>query len=37
MTAEELYAKLRKDLPCEETREYIRKVRERTSLYVEWH
>ena len=36
MTADELYAKLRKDLPYSETRDYIQKVRERTKLYAEW-
>jgi membrane-bound lytic murein transglycosylase C len=36
LSAEGLYEKLRKDLPYEETREYIRRVRERTELYVEW-
>ena len=36
MTAEKLYAKLRKDLPYKETREYIKRVRERTELYAEW-
>lgn len=35
MTSEELYAKLRKDLPYEETRGYIKLVRERTELYLE--
>lgn len=36
MTPEELYAKLVKDLPYEETRSYIKKVTERTANYVEW-
>lgn len=36
MTADELYQRLRTDLPYEETRDYLKKVRERTTLYVEW-
>ena len=35
LDAEALYEKLRKDLPYEETREYIKLVRERTELYLE--
>jgi membrane-bound lytic murein transglycosylase C len=36
MAPEELYAYLRKNLPHAETRDYIKKVRERMSLYKEW-
>jgi len=36
MTPEELYAKLVMDLPYEETRDYIRKIVERTPNYVSW-
>lgn len=36
MSAKDLYARLRKDLPYKETREYIKKVTERMTLYEEW-
>lgn len=36
MDPEEFYTHLRKDLPYAETREYIKKVRERMRLYREW-
>ena len=36
MDPDELYAYLRENLPYEETRDYIRKVRERMALYKEW-
>jgi membrane-bound lytic murein transglycosylase C len=36
MDPDELYAYLRENLPYAETRDYIRKVRERMSLYKEW-
>lgn len=36
LSPDELYARLRKDLPYEETREYIRKVEERMPMYREW-
>lgn len=36
MTPEQLYAKLIKDLPYEETQSYIKKVTERSANYVEW-
>lgn len=32
----EVYARLREDLPYKETREYIRKVKERMPMYREW-
>jgi membrane-bound lytic murein transglycosylase C len=36
MEPEEVYATLRTDLPYEETREYVKRVRDRMSLYKEW-
>ncbi len=36
MAPDELYAYLRKNLPHRETRDYIKKVRDRMSLYKEW-
>lgn len=36
-TAEQVYIHLRENLPYEETRHYIEKVRSRKSLYVEWN
>ena len=36
MDPDELYNYLRENLPYAETRDYIRKVRERMRLYEEW-
>lgn len=36
MEPEELYTYLRGNLPYEETRDYVQKVRDRMSLYTEW-
>ena len=36
MPAKDLYARLRKDLPYEETRDYLKRVTERMTLYGEW-
>lgn len=36
MTPDELYEHLRTNLPYQETRDYLKKVRDRSSLYQEW-
>lgn len=36
MTPEEVYQKLRKDLPYEETRNYVQRVHDRMNLYRDW-
>ncbi len=36
MSPEEVYAKLRKSLPYDETKHYIKKVRNRMNRYDQW-